>query len=744
MLNISLKGTYQDPTGYDWDYYGDDTNASVFYIVPRPQFVTNDNGDPSFQITRYKTDDASNGSGYCRFDIELSVPAEVEKAITAEIPQKFPSSKAPYSFNSLNYNPGGKAYFDFASGSDQITYSAPVSNYGSNVASFLMSMTQKQLDTIVSGFSTKGSPFEVGYHLSVPARLPAVNATLSFDSAIAFQYQVTQPSYNSWGEETSPGNVQTMLKESASSNVKIDWGTSKPSSDLRQAVADWANQTLADLVTAEVQKAIQLQGIKSGSSFNINEVSSFTNNYSENMVVDWIISPRAALPSFPTLGLDIKNFTSEVEERQQTMTVSTYLPFQADGIKRLPDGGDQALVDHVEVTVTYPGLDEANATYKFTENGSHTFTAPYDENAGPNWSLEYTVTYWNTSAPPVKSPGPIKISSGTYTLEVAEAGILTVKFDAQQAFATEGTKPIEVDIAFSYINSDGSSDLIQQVLKIKASDNPQVGSINSMYPLPITSKYNYQVTYIYDGGVQYVAKLVQGQTGFMQIIPAANAVHSCNLIVFVPGSQGATDPILDGPTVQMYYAKEPSSLPPGVSSQPTKESPAVFNIQLSSDPKQNTIGRATFVGLLSGDQPLIYSTSLDMASGQIDIDDALVENDQPSVMITPTQRYFTLEITPIAVDWSKATYKSIEVFINAKVAKGTSSNSQTNQPTQRAYTWNKGESGSKYVTYSIQAGNTVTYDWKVNYIMSDGTVKTASGSNATDVILNIPATPTAS
>lgn len=741
MLNITMKGSYQDPTGFTWDYYGDDANASTFYIVPRPQFVFDDRHHPSFQITRYKTGDANDGAGYCRFDIELSVPSDVEAAIRDQIPQKFPGAKAPYFFVSMNYNPGGRAYFDFASSAGTVTYSAPVSSFGSNVASFLIEMTKEQLDTYMSAFATEGSPFEVEYHVSVPARLPAVNATLSFDSAIAFQYQVTQPSYDSWGDETSPGSVQEMLKESASSKVTIEWGTSNPSAALRQAVADWANDTLADLVSAEVQKTIALHGLSSDRSFSINEVSSFTNTYAENMVIDWIIAPKAALPSFPALGLNVADFTATVDERQQQMTVSAFLPFSADGSgPPLPDGSPQALVDHVTVTVSYPGLDQQDATYTFTQNESHTFTAPYDEKAGPNWSLTYTVTYVDKNMPAVKSAAPIAMTSGSYTLQVAEAGILTVVFDAQQAFASEGTKPTEIDVAFSYINSDGSARLIQQVVKIMAADNPQQGSVTSYYPVPINSQYNYQVTYVFPGGVQYQAPLVQGQTGFRQILPAANAVHSCNLIVYVSAAVSAGNPLLDGPTVQMYYAQQPTT-PPGVGSQPTADSPAVFTITPATDSSQNTIGRATFVGLRSGDQPLVYSASLDMANGQIDIDNSLVENDQASVLVTPTQRYYTLQISPAAIDWKTASFQSVQVLVSAQIAQGSAPTAPGSQPPERAYTWNEGESGSKYITYSIQDGNAVSYDWQVNYITPGQAVQSASGSKASDVILDIPPAP---
>ncbi len=586
MLNFTLKGTYQDATGFNWDYYGDDDpgKANVFYIIPRPNFVFDNTGKPSFQMTRYQTDGANNGAGYLRFDIELTVPADIEAKITAQIPQYFPNAKTPYLFQTPDYNPGGVAYLDFASQGANITFSAPMSDFGSNVASFLLQMTKTQLDTVTAALTTGGGGFEVEYHVTVPARMPSVTAILSFDSSIAYQYQVTQPSYDSWGDETSPGSVQTLLKEFAASTITINWGTANPSVELRQAVANWANDTMADLVTAEVQKTIQLQGLKSDNSFNINEVSSFTSTYSENMVINWILSPRAALPSFPSLGLNIADFTSNVNEQQQQMTVSVFLPFATDSSDSLNvpmlSAGSQALVKEVTVTVTYPGLSEQDGTHTYTANGSHTFTAAYNQTAGPNWSLKYTVTYDNTAMAPVPGSVPT-ITAGTYTLQVEEAGILSVLFDAQQAFASEGTKPIEIDIALTYINDDGTSDLIQQSAKIMATDNPQQKSITSYQPMPLNSTYNYQVTYVFPGEVTYKAPLVQGATGYSQIIPAANAMHSCNLIIYVPSSQASSNPVFDA-TVQMWYEQAPT-LPQGVSTQPSKASPAVFTITPATD-----------------------------------------------------------------------------------------------------------------------------------------------------------------
>ena len=365
MLNISLHDSYTDPTGFDWEYYGDDTTAATYYIVPRPEYVLDDHGNPSFKVVRYQTDDKTSGSGYCRLDVQLGVPDDVKAAIAQQIVQR--GGPANPTFDALPENAGGVATILIPGQARQQLLSAGVANFGSDVVDLVLELSKEQLDSLVAAFTTKGGGYEIQYTLSVPARLPAVDATLHFDSTIAFQYQVTQPSYNDWGDETSPGSVQKLLNESAASSVVLDWGT-PPSDELRQTVATWANLTLASQVKAEVDETMQMQGLSSGESFSISDVSSFTTEYHSNEVIDWILVPTRTLPSFTDLGLDIAQFTTTVNEQQQVMQVCVDVPFTGQS----SNGADGAAVEAVTVTVSYPGLSEADGTATFHHPGAAT------------------------------------------------------------------------------------------------------------------------------------------------------------------------------------------------------------------------------------------------------------------------------------------------------------------------------------------------------------------------------------
>ncbi len=749
MLNFALKGTFQDKSGYEWDYYRDDQldpnpDPNAFYIIPRPQFVMNNNL-PSIGITTYQTSGTDNGSGVCRFDVELSVPGDIEDQISQAImgnATKFPGVTKP-NFISLALNPGNQAGFSLMINGSNTTFMCQASNYGSNVASFLIQLSKTQLQAMNAALVNQGGAFDLLYYLSVPARLQGVSAILTFDSAVAYQYQVTQPTYDSWGDQTSPGSVHSMLQESASSSVNITWGIENPPQTLVKDVTAWANSTLADLVSAEVEQAIKLQGIQSGESFNINEVSSFTNTYAENMVVNWLIQPTATLPSFPNLGLNIIDFTQTVNTQQQVMTVATNIPFAADNDKLARGTGpggvsSPALIKSVDITVYYPTIPTGQTTFKLTANGSKTVTAGYDTTQGADWAISYVVNYeQNPSQPTIPSVGDkvTSIERNTYTLQVQECGILTVEFDASQAFSSEGLKPIEVDVNFSYVTDQGVNP-INQVLKFFPTNTKQ--TITSLQAFPINKGYNYQVTYVFPGSVTYAAPLVQNKTGFQQIIQAADAMHSVNLIVFESANQATNDPLLEV-TVNMWYDGTVNTPSNFAGTLPTKASPAVFTLTPNPDGKGNLIARDVFVGLATADQPLMYAATIDSGTGEVDIAAQPIENTQPSIMVTATQRYFTVEISPAAIAWGTAAFCSVEVLITPTVAQGTASSGNGTLP-QQAFTWNKGELGSKYVTLAIQNGNVVSYNCEVNYITPGKVTQTLTTTALKDVIFNIQAT----
>lgn len=726
MLDYNRKGTLQDQTGFTWVFYGDNLKKNEFYILPRPNFIYDSSGNPALKLVTYNTDDpATKGSGFCHFEVELTVPPEIRSAIMSEIPKQFPDVGASVVINALDYDPGAVALLTLNDGTGPLEYPAPASVFGANTASFTVDLTAKMMDTVKKILTTPGGGFNIKYTMSVPASLPAVNATLSFDSSIAYQYQVTHVQHHTWGSDT-PGSVQQYLIESQSSKVNIQWGIKNPSQQLVENVTDWANQTLQTLVTAKVNEALAIANMQSSDSFNISDVSSFTNTYSENQVISWWLYPQASLPSLADLCKDLAVFCSTVDTRQETITISAHLPFSQDS-QNAPNvpikNSKPVLLDKVTVTVDYPGLNQAEATYTFAQNSSHLFTAPFNTSHGDVFDLEYTATFKDE---PGQVTGKVTgINQSEYSLVIESVGILTVTFDAHQAFMSSGQdNPLEeVTIDFYYMDGMGLGAPIHQGAIIKKGQDPLQADITSYTGYPINSLYNYTVTYVYNNGLPYTGPAVKNQNGFSQIIPQANAVHETGLIL-----AGQKDtPILDV-VVNVWYEHETSI--PGVPNQPSPESPAVFTM-IPKSPDDYV--RDTFLGFINQNQPLIYSSTIDSLDGQIVINAQKIDNHQASIMISPAQRYFTVEISVTSIDWSKAGFSNVEVLIMPMVA-GV-------KRTQQSRSWFGSDTSSNYVTVAYNEGQAVSYDWEIRYKTIGGSISTIKGTGATDIILDIPASP---
>lgn len=729
MLNIAKQGTYEDPTGNQWVFYQDDATPSVFYVIPRPQYIVNDQGTPTLKLVTYDTNTPStDGSGFVQIGVELSVPQNVQGGIASAIQQQFGVSNP--TFGALQCNLGGMAYLTLDGQGQPTVHSAPVSSFGSNQATFVLDLDADGMKSAAASLTTHGGAFPVRYALTLPARLPEVTAVLSFDSSIAYQYQVTQPQHHTYGSDT-PGSVQALLTSSGASTTTINWGIKNPPESLEQTVASWANTTLADMVNAEVQEQLQIQGMTSSESFNINSVNSFTNTFNENEVVTWTIQPQAVLPSLADLGLGIAPFSSSVNEQLQVMTVMTDLPFQTEVSDKSPSPFSEVKVQHATVTAGYPGLPEAQATVTFTRNGHHTFTAPFNPLHGPGWSVSWDVTY----AGGTQVTGNATADQGQYTLSVSEVGILTVTFNAAQVFLTQQANvPASVTIDLSFMDPNGGGHFINQQATIDDPLNP-MATITSLNAVPITTTYNYTVTYNYADGTTYTAPSQCNQSGFTQTVPFSSAVQATPVYILYEDS--TTNPIL-GANVKIWYQSDPAVK--GAAGAPTESAPTEFQLLPSPIPGTTlSVARDMFESLVNSTSPLVYSASINTLQGQIAITGQMIASGFSALEISPTQRYFTLSIVPATIDWTKC--DSVLVTVTPSIKGGTQP-----APTGLPFTFNFEEKTPQYMTLPLNnLSDQVSYEWTASYIAPGKVPGKATGAGtATDVFLLIPPTPAVS
>ena len=116
----------------------------------------------------------------------------------------------------------------------------------------------------------------------------------------------------------------------------------------------------------------------------------------------------------------------------------------------------------------------------------------------------------------------------------------------------------------------------------------------------------------------------------------------------IPLPATTTGPNVIEADVNVYYQGAPQPIPGAPKQYPTRESPAMFTL-LPQKAGAFCMARDAFYGLANGDQPLVYPAAITLDSGnQVAIDDQVMQNNYPTIQVSPAQRYFTVEVTPAA------------------------------------------------------------------------------------------------
>lgn len=513
MLEILKRGNVTIGPA-TWEYHGDTDDNTLFYITPQPAWVLDEHQMPRIQLVTYQTsgqpEGQPNGSGYCTLQVQLSVPTAVIEAVTANIQDVY---KVNPRFLSLPFQPGTLVSLTYPDGQGGTTgQQVAASDFGSNTAIFQLPLDADQMKTMKAALAaTGGSPFEVQYNIMVPAIMPSITMELSFNSVIALNYQVTSHEHTHWASSsTYTYDISKQLTSSGASTVTLTAGPGISQAD-QDRVRDWGQATIESLVAKEVAAALALQDSASGTqSFDVSQISSFTENYVEQQTIVWRLQPQTVLPSFGDLGLTVDQIAAlepTVDVRKFVATVTPACNFvdseQSLNPSIAPPTGtyltDEQKLKTLDVTIKYPTLDgSATRTHTFTDNQPNTWEANWDIAAGGVYSLEYVATYANPGSDGQvrQVHGEIKnIEASAYTLPLALMGTLNVVFDASTFFANTGVKQDikEIDVAFVY-NIPQAEPLLKT---LRLNSTNMSGVITSYTAAPITTDYFYTVTYIF-------------------------------------------------------------------------------------------------------------------------------------------------------------------------------------------------------------------------------------------------------
>lgn len=139
--------------------------------------------------------------------------------------------------------------------------------------------------------------------------------------------------------------------------------------------------------------------------------------------------------------------------------------------------------------------------------------------------------------------------------------------------------------------------------------------------------------------------------------------------------------------------------------------------------------RDTFKSLVNGDQPLMHSALINVLRGTVDTGPLMVTHALSRETISTTQRYFTLQVIPSAIDWSTASFQSVQVIVKATVADVVQA--------PLVMIWSPGDCNPQYMTVPIQVGQKVAYEWTAIYITAGKLPQKIFGISSS-AILHIP------
>jgi len=484
MLNMLEARVFKyDENRKEVTVYQDDEDSNMWYIVPEPrlaQTIVNGQSVAELALVQYKTQEGAAGT--CSFTAELTVSPEALEAVYQNLGRDIALGQLDWQM--------AEAYFYYQVSGEEKVLNVTPSLAGTNRSAFVITLeTQEEVNTFKNAFGPDGgavSPFRVDFDVTALARLQAVNATVTYNSQLAFEYEKeVDIDKNIWGKETSRREtIKQQLQQSDAGEVELTWGIRNPSGELQQRVNDWAWVTLESLVNKAVDDAMRSIGDQNADEFSLSATASFERTYTENQVIAWAFTPTSFLPKFN--AEQWKLHYSEVDNRRLIVDFNILDDLEANGI------------DSVQIDVDYDGVTNSHV---FTPGDPSSWTLNVDGDVSggsfdPSYEYRYTVKFTDEPTKTFTSD-PIPSTDTQVVLPVAALGIQKATF---QGYNVDFDQVDFVLIDF-YFATPG--DQPNTVLQQKMTDNTSEILFESRTFLPSANEYNYALTYVMKNRVRY-------------------------------------------------------------------------------------------------------------------------------------------------------------------------------------------------------------------------------------------------
>lgn len=592
MFDFSNKNIFIDDKGYEWEYFGDTSNHSLFYIAPHPTIFA-ENKVPHIDLIEYQTNDSNNGSGYLHLDIELVVPEEIKRSIALKIE------------NDLNLNPsiepipfeqGGTVDIDYQVENKSFILTAPVIAVNGNfIASFVERLDGQSMLVFISALSDSQShDLKVDYHVKVNTLLQGVDCTLTLNSAQTFVSQIgaditksiatcdilaivdehldapSSPACSvniiSADQTVAPQRLKQLqewgkmvIRERVKHDISalevekrqlgchfIDHNQSdylgqellkkfNLPQDVLQASNRWMQNELGDKYQVPVQKLVAAveEQVDCLVPAKIENINSFQLKFLAQNTVPWFLDNSNPL-SLVSSGCSWPSCFKILNQKQFLLHVIAAVDF--------------SVISKIDAWVDYANLPANKNTYEFSRNSvAHLFSCAYDNKAGDSCRFSYIVHYIDQQKPPLLIIWPNVKDQAPIVINPTDSGHIKTTFDA--GVVNFDTQVESISVSFFYQNSSANTAPLTRQFELN--NDTRAITVQSIVERPINNPYVYTVTYQLKNGEQYAAPcqtsnaetiyllgpVLPYQQGFLLADHAHDAVAEVQLNVYYINAQ---------------------------------------------------------------------------------------------------------------------------------------------------------------------------------------------------------------
>jgi hypothetical protein len=704
--------------------YRDETRYNVYYLVPeQPRFrIDQTTRLPVFKFIKYRfpidRPDGRKGGGYCAFDIEFAVAddklARIKEQLQGQLNQYYAgwSNIPQVEIGSLTYLKGtARLVVAGANGAfvEKLYNPTGPSLFGNNITTYGVELTPEGATFFEQALQGKGSStVGVEYGLTFMSRLPPINATLSFRSEQFYSFfQQVDYDWEMWASDTYRETIREQLIQSESIYENFDWG-GLTDQNIKNQIRNSLLTSFEDAIQKKIVEAIppfpaDQRGVPEDiehvtRDISNSRISSFTQNYHENMPYEQEIRPQGQLPTITSLtGPDGKplnwaDFGYEADlydDFFKTLDVSVRV--NAD-FNKLP-------IDSIEVKLQYQ--DEQPSEYRFMKPDDIAKFRSYTENDVWKYRYSYQVNYKGEAQ--IFQSEDKETDERVLTVNVDDLGVLSVDIlPGDLNFAQIS----QAQITMQYQN--GGEPIEQQYIM---DQNHKEHLFQQVLFEPVKAPYTYKVKYFMQDGREFELAPREGRSPQLYISDPFSVTKTVSL-----RAAGNLDTVIDNIFVDLVYEDARNNYRQTHTVALSKASPFFDWSFPVIDEQGGKVG---------------YSGSIRFKDGTIQ-EIGLTEATRPTILIGEIVAD-TLDVTivPDLLDFSKI--KLVKTSLHYQDA--------ANSIDERKDFILK--QGSQMATWSVKLKDKTknSYTWQATYFMGDGSKRDTPEASTSDLtlILELPA-----